>query len=166
MRSRTASCPWLEAGTISKRFRLGPAAAHVGRHEADSPTKRTFTLQRLRNGCQSFIDVEIRQCKFMNLTKIVQSVPGMSMRSCRHSEIKMHGMSSSDGNFLNGEFHLDDTPCTVSENAAIDNIAIDSNRYDPIGLGHAVLIEIVARHGSHRRVQSSVLPFTGPAYRH
>ena len=67
-----------------------------------------------------------------DITSIVQSVPGVSMRTSGpgQTELEMRGMTSSGGNSSTVGFYLDDTPLTAPAAAQNGKVVIDPNLYD------------------------------------
>ncbi|MBS0374712.1 MAG: TonB-dependent receptor [Proteobacteria bacterium] len=119
----------------------GPAArAEQARGEAPNQleeivvtaTKRASTVQATPMSITAISGDDIRERGVPNLTDLVQSVPGVSMRSSGQgqTELEMRGMSSAGGNSPTVGFYLDETPLTAPANAQNGKVVIDPNLYD------------------------------------
>jgi iron complex outermembrane receptor protein len=95
-------------------------------------TKRTSTVQTTPMSITAISGDDIQARGVPDLTNLVQSVPGVSMRSSGpgQTEIEMRGMSSAGGNSPTVGFYLDETPLTAPANAQNGKVVIDPNLYD------------------------------------
>jgi len=118
----------------------GPAGAQQARGDVPdqleeivvTATKRTSTVQETPLSITAISAEDIRERGVPNLTDLVQSVPGVSMRSSGQgqTELEMRGMSSAGGNSPTVGFYFDETPLTAPANAQNGKVVIDPNLYD------------------------------------
>ncbi len=95
-------------------------------------TKRTSTVQETPMSITAISGEEIQERGLADFTAIIQSVPGVSMRTSGpgQTEIDMRGMTSAGGNSSTVGFYLDDTPLTAPANAQNGKVVIDPSLYD------------------------------------
>lgn len=95
-------------------------------------TKRASTVQETPMSITAITGDDIQQRGLKDFTAIVQSVPGVSMRTSGpgQTEVEMRGMTSAGGNSSTVGFYLDDTPLTAPANAQNGKVVIDPNLYD------------------------------------
>ena len=95
-------------------------------------TKRASTVQETPMSITAITGEEIQERGLPDFTAIIQSVPGVSMRTSGpgQTEIEMRGMTSAGGNSSTVGFYLDDTPLTAPANAQNGKVVIDPNLYD------------------------------------
>ncbi|MBS0395558.1 MAG: TonB-dependent receptor [Proteobacteria bacterium] len=95
-------------------------------------TKRSSTVQETPMSITAISGEDIQARGVPDLTDLVQSVPGVSMRSSGpgQTELEMRGMSSAGGNSPTVGFYLDETPLTAPANAQNGKVVIDPNLYD------------------------------------
>jgi outer membrane receptor protein involved in Fe transport len=95
-------------------------------------TKRTSTVQETPMSITAITGDDIQQRGLADFTAIIQSVPGVSMRTSGpgQTEIDMRGMTSAGGNSSTVGFYLDDTPLTAPANAQNGKVVIDPSLYD------------------------------------
>ncbi|HWG69709.1 MAG TPA: TonB-dependent receptor [Steroidobacteraceae bacterium] len=95
-------------------------------------TKRDSTVQETPMSVTAISGQEIQERGLPDFTAIVQSVPGLSMRTSGpgQTEIEMRGMTSAGGNSPTVGFYLNDTPLTAPANAQNGKVVIDPNLYD------------------------------------
>jgi outer membrane receptor protein involved in Fe transport len=95
-------------------------------------TKRTSTVQETPMSITAISGDEILERGLADFTAIIQSVPGVSMRTSGpgQTEIDMRGMTSAGGNSSTVGFYLDDTPLTAPANAQNGKVVIDPSLYD------------------------------------
>jgi iron complex outermembrane receptor protein len=94
--------------------------------------KRESTLQTTPISITALTGQDLQDRGITDLQSIVQSVPGVSMRSSGpgQTEVEMRGMTSSGGNSSTVGFYLDDTPLTAPSAAQNGKVVIDPNLYD------------------------------------
>src|ERR1700723_2705191 len=94
--------------------------------------KRTSTVQETPISITAITGESLQERGVTDLATIVQSVPGVSMRSSGpgQTELEMRGMTSSGGNSSTVGFYLDDTPLTAPASAQNGKVVIDPNLYD------------------------------------
>jgi len=95
-------------------------------------TKRETTVETTPISITAITGQELEDRGITNIQSIVQSVPGVSMRSSGpgQTELEMRGMTSSGGNSSTVGFYLDDTPLTAPSSAQNGKVVIDPNLYD------------------------------------
>src|ERR1700692_2370829 len=95
-------------------------------------TKRTSTVQETPMSITAISGDEIQERGLADFTAIIQSVPGVSIRTSGpgQTEIDMRGMTSAGGNSSTVGFYLDDTPLTAPANAQNGKVVIDPSLYD------------------------------------
>ncbi len=95
-------------------------------------TKRASTVQETPMSVTAITGDDIQERGLPDFAAIVQSVPGVSMRTSGpgQTEIEMRGMTSAGGNSSTVGFYLDDTPLTAPANAQNGKVVIDPNLYD------------------------------------
>jgi len=94
--------------------------------------KRTSTVQETPISITAITGKELQDRGITDLSQIVQSVPGVSMRQSGpgQTELEMRGMTSAGGNSSTVGFYLDDTPLTAPASAQNGKVVIDPNLYD------------------------------------
>jgi iron complex outermembrane recepter protein len=122
------------AGAAAAQAQQSAPADNLGRLEevVVTATKRSSTVQETAMSVTAITGDDIQQRGITDFTQIVQSVPGVSMRSSGpgQTEIEMRGMTSAGGNSSTVGFYLDDTPLTAPANAQNGKVVIDPNLYD------------------------------------
>lgn len=95
-------------------------------------TKRTSTVQDTPMSVTAITGKQLQERGVTDLAGIVQSVPGVSMRTSGpgETEIEMRGMTSAGGNSSTVGFYLNDIPLTAPANAQNGKVVIDPNLYD------------------------------------
>ncbi len=95
-------------------------------------TKRASTVQDTPISITAITGEELQARGITEFAAIVQSVPGLSMRTSGpgQTEIEMRGMTSAGGNSSTVGFYLDDTPLTAPANSQNGKVVIDPNLYD------------------------------------
>ena len=95
-------------------------------------TKRASTVQQTAMSITAISGEDIQDRGIPDLTDLMQTVPGVSMRSSGpgQTELEMRGMSSAGGNSPTVGFYLDETPLTAPANAQNGKVVIDPNLYD------------------------------------
>jgi iron complex outermembrane receptor protein len=95
-------------------------------------TKRASTVQETPMSITAITGEDIQERGLADFAAIVQSVPGVSMRTSGpgQTEVEMRGMTSAGGNSSTVGFYLDDTPLTAPANAQNGKVVIDPNLYD------------------------------------
>src|SRR5580700_2126636 len=136
--------PSLWAGALAGVVLMGSAGAALGQQpgKADTvgqleevvvtATKRASTVQETPISITALTGEDIQERGLPDFAAIVQSVPGVSMRSSGpgQTEVEMRGMTSAGGNSSTVGFYLDDTPLTAPANAQNGKVVIDPNLYD------------------------------------
>ena len=94
--------------------------------------KRESTVQTTPISITAISGQDLAARGITDLQSVVQSVPGVSMRTSGpgETEIEMRGMTSSGGNSSTVGFYLDDTPLTAPSAAQNGKVVIDPNLYD------------------------------------
>jgi len=94
--------------------------------------KRESTVDTTPISITALSGTELDERGITNITSLVQSIPGVSMRTSGpgQTEIEMRGMSSSGGNSSTVGFYFDDTPLTAPASAQNGKVIIDPNLYD------------------------------------
>ncbi len=94
--------------------------------------KRASTVQSTPISITAITGQDLEDRGITDITSIVQSVPGVSMRTSGpgQTELEMRGMTSSGGNSSTVGFYLDDTPLTAPASAQNGKVVIDPNLYD------------------------------------
>src|SRR6202167_2227455 len=94
--------------------------------------KRESTVQETPISITAITGQDLQDRGVADITGIVQSVPGVSMRSSGpgQTELEMRGMTSSGGNSSTVGFYLDDTPLSAPASAQNGKVVIDPNLYD------------------------------------
>lgn len=95
-------------------------------------TKRASTVQDTPISITALTGADIQDRGLPDFAAIVQSVPGVSMRTSGpgQTEIEMRGMTSAGGNSSTVGFYLDDIPLTAPANAQNGKVVIDPALYD------------------------------------
>ena len=95
-------------------------------------TKRESTVETTPISITAITGQELQDRGITDIESIVQSVPGVSMRTSGpgQTELEMRGMTSSGGNSSTVGFYLDDTPLTSPASAQNGKVVIDPNLYD------------------------------------
>src|SRR3984957_9884801 len=136
--------PSLWAGALGGVVLMGSASEALGQQpgKADTvgqleevvvtATKRASTVQETPISITALTGEDIQERGLPDFAAIVQSVPGVSMRSSGpgQTEVEMRGMTSAGGNSSTVGFYLDDTPLTAPANAQNGKVVIDPNLYD------------------------------------
>lgn len=94
--------------------------------------KRESTVQDTPISITAVSAEDIRERGLANMSELVQSVPGVSMRTSgpAETEFEMRGMSSEGGNSPTVGFYLDDVPLTATSFATNGKVVVDPNLYD------------------------------------
>ncbi len=94
--------------------------------------KRVSTVQEAPISITALTGQELQDRGINDIQSIVQSVPGVSMRTSGpgQTELEMRGMTSSGGNSSTVGFYLDDIPLTSPASAQNGKVVIDPNLYD------------------------------------
>jgi iron complex outermembrane recepter protein len=94
--------------------------------------KRTSTVQDTPISITALTGKDIQDRGIYDLTQIVNSVPGVSMRSSgtNQTELEMRGMTSAGGNSSVVGFYLDDVPLSAPASSQNGKVVIDPNLYD------------------------------------
>jgi outer membrane receptor protein involved in Fe transport len=94
--------------------------------------KRESTVQTTPISITALTGVDLQDRGITDISAVVQSVPGVSMRSSGpgQTELEMRGMTSSGGNSSTVGFYLDDTPLSAPASAQNGKVVIDPNLYD------------------------------------
>jgi iron complex outermembrane recepter protein len=94
--------------------------------------KRVSTVQDTPISITALTGQDLEDRGITDLAAIVQSVPGVSMRTSGpgQTELEMRGMTSSGGNSSTVGFYLDDVPLTAPASAQNGKVVIDPNLYD------------------------------------
>ena len=94
--------------------------------------KRTSTVQDTPISVTAISGNDILERGLTDITQIVDSVPGISMRSAGpgQTELEMRGMTSAGGNSSTVGFYLEDTPLSAPASAQNGKVVIDPNLYD------------------------------------
>jgi outer membrane receptor protein involved in Fe transport len=95
-------------------------------------TKRETTVETTPISITAITGQELEDRGITNIESIVQSVPGVSMRTSGpgQTELEIRGMTSSGGNSSTVGFYLGDTPLTSPASAQNGKVVIDPNLYD------------------------------------
>ena len=94
--------------------------------------KRASTVQDTPISMTALSGELLRQEGITDLTGVVQSVPGISMRTAGpgQTELEMRGLSSSGGSSPTVGFYLDDYPLTPAAAALNGKVVIDPDLFD------------------------------------
>src|ERR1700723_177233 len=94
--------------------------------------KRESTVQTTPISITALTGQDLQDRGITDITSIVQSVPGVSMRSSGpgQTELEMRGMSSAGGNSSTVGFYLGDIPLTAPASAQNGKVVIDPDLYD------------------------------------
>src|SRR5579871_4353448 len=129
----------LTAGTIPAAF---AQTAPSGATDSGQPSplqeivvtaeKRTSTVQDTPISITALSGEQLQQQGITGVSGIVQSVPGLSMRTAGpgQTELEMRGLSSSGGASPTVGFYLDDYPLTAPAAALVGKVVIDPDLYD------------------------------------
>jgi len=94
--------------------------------------KRSSTVQDTPISITALSGDQLQQQGITGVTGIVQSVPGLSMRTAGpgQTELEMRGLSSSGGASPTVGFYLDDYPLTSPAASLVGKVVIDPDLYD------------------------------------
>jgi iron complex outermembrane recepter protein len=94
--------------------------------------KRSSTIQDTPISISALSGDQLQQQGIEGITGVVQSVPGLSMRTSGpgQTELEMRGLSSSGGSSPTVGFYLDDYPLTAPAAALVGKVVIDPDLYD------------------------------------
>src|ERR1700691_5962641 len=94
--------------------------------------KRESTVQATPISITAITGQDLQDRGITDISSIVQSVPGVSMRSSGpgQTELEMRGMTSSGGNSSTVGFYLGDIPMTAPASAQNGKVVIDPDLYD------------------------------------
>src|SRR6202041_562265 len=94
--------------------------------------KRESTVQATPISITAITGQDLQDRGITDISSIVQSVPGVSMRSSGpgQTELEMGGMSSAGGNSSTVGFYLGDIPLTAPASAQNGKVVIDPDLYD------------------------------------
>ena len=119
----------LAAGTASAQT----ATADSGLVEiVVTAEKRSSTIQDTPISMSALSGDQLQQQGITGITGVVQSIPGISMRTSGpgQTELEMRGLSSSGGSSPTVGFYLDDYPLTPPAAALVGKVVIDPDLYD------------------------------------
>ena len=94
--------------------------------------KRESTVQTTPISMTAITGQDLKDRGITDITSIVQSVPGVSMRTSGpgQTELEIRGMTSSGGNSSTVGFYFEDIPLTAPAAAQNGKVVIDPNLYD------------------------------------
>ena len=94
--------------------------------------KRESTVQTTPLSITALTGQDLVDRGITDITAIVQSVPGVSMRTSGpgQTELEIRGLTSSGGNSATVGFYLDDIPLSAPASAQNGKVVIDPNLYD------------------------------------
>ena len=124
---------------IASTLGVGIASAALAQAASDTleeiivtAQKRASTVQETPISITALSGKDLADRGVTDLTSIVQSVPGVSMRTSGpgQTELEMRGMTSAGGNSSTVGFYLDDIPMTAPASAQNGKVVIDPNLYD------------------------------------
>ena len=94
--------------------------------------KRSSTIQDTPISISALSGEQLQSQGIEGITGVVQSVPGLSMRTSGpgQTELEMRGLSSSGGSSPTVGFYLDDYPLTAPAAALVGKVVIDPDLYD------------------------------------
>src|SRR5271154_492210 len=94
--------------------------------------KRESTVQTTPLSITALTGQELIDRGLTDIAAIVQSVPGVSMRTSGpgQTELEIRGLTSSGGNSATVGFYLDDIPLSAPASAQNGKVVIDPNLYD------------------------------------
>ena len=94
--------------------------------------KRSSTIQDTPISISALSGEQLQQQGIEGIAGVVQSVPGLSMRTSGpgQTELEMRGLSSSGGSSPTVGFYLDDYPLTAPAAALVGKVVIDPDLYD------------------------------------
>jgi iron complex outermembrane receptor protein len=94
--------------------------------------KRESTVQSTPISITALTGQDLADRGITDITSIVQSVPGVSMRTSGpgQTELEIRGLTSSGGNSSTVGFYLDDVPLSAPAAAQNGKVVIDPNLYD------------------------------------
>ena len=94
--------------------------------------KRESTIQKTPISMTAITGQELQDRGITDISSIVQSVPGVSMKSSGpgQTELEIRGLTSSGGNSATVGFYLDDIPLTAPAATVNGKVVIDPNLYD------------------------------------
>jgi len=109
-----------------------PPPANVPGDIVVTATRRASSVQSTPISITAVGEAEIQSRGVTNLTGLVQSTPGISMKSegPGQTELELRGMTSSGGNSPTVGFYLDDIPLTAPSGAQNGKVVIDPSLYD------------------------------------
>src|ERR1700689_3648588 len=127
----------VSAAVVGVAFAAGAAAQQENKSDqlqeiVVTAQKRESTVQATPISITAITGQDLQDRGITDISSIVQSVPGVSMRSSGpgQTELEMRGMTSSGGNSSTVGFYLDDTPLTAPASAQNGKVVIDPNLYD------------------------------------
>src|SRR6202045_1311953 len=94
--------------------------------------KRSSTIQDTAISMSALSGEQMQQQGISGITGIVQSIPGISMRTSGpgQTELEIRGLSSSGGASPTVGFYLDDYPLTAPAAALVGKVVIDPDLFD------------------------------------
>lgn len=94
--------------------------------------KRSSTIQDTPISISALSGEQLQQQGITGITGVVQSIPGISMRTAGpgQTELEMRGLSSSGGASPTVGFYLDDYPLTSPAASLVGKVVIDPDLYD------------------------------------
>jgi iron complex outermembrane recepter protein len=94
--------------------------------------KRTSTVQDTPISITALSGEQLQQQGITNISDVVSTVPGLSMRSAGpgQTELEMRGLSSSGGASPTVGFYLNDYPLTAPAAALVGKVVIDPDLFD------------------------------------
>jgi iron complex outermembrane receptor protein len=134
--------PALVITLLSAGLAAGAAHAQISSASPGSETtleevvvtaeKRSSTIQDTPISISALTGEQLQQQGISGITGVVQSVPGISMRTAGpgQTELEMRGLSSSGGASPTVGFYLDDYPLTSPAAALVGKVVIDPDLYD------------------------------------
>jgi outer membrane receptor protein involved in Fe transport len=122
------------ASTAAETTASSPSpAANSGLEEiVVTAEKRSSTIQDTAISISALSGEQLRQQGISGITGIVQSIPGISMRTSGpgQTELEIRGLSSSGGASPTVGFYLDDYPLTAPAAALVGKVVIDPDLFD------------------------------------
>lgn len=134
IKSAVAACLSLAGGTLAQVAIAQQSRPDAGQLEEIVVTaeKRESTVQKTAISLTAVSGTDIRDRGLTDLGSLMQSVPGVSMRTSGPGmgEFEMRGVSSTGGNSPTVGFYYDDTPLTAPSASNEGKIVISPALYD------------------------------------
>ena len=141
IKSAVAACLSLAGGTLAQVAIAQQSHSDSGQLEEIIVTaeKRESTVQKTAISLTAVSGADIQDRGLTDLGNLVQSVPGVSMRTSGPGmgEFEMRGVSSTGGNSPTVGFYYDDTPLTAPSASNEGKIVISPALYDLSQIGRA-----------------------------